>query len=142
MKTWTITLVDGTQTESGEISILHGGEVCRVTLDFRGRRYEGASWSFFDAFCDIRKELEPLGVLVSCYGGSLNAHPGGMAGRSSDGLAAYRMHDDRPATTDDLVHIFDTGDDVVPATVADQRARFESWIFGGKAGKKWWQIWK
>ena len=128
--------------EQGTVKIWRSGEDCCVTLLFRGEKFEASNWSYFDAFLDIRRTLEPMGILASCYGGSLNAHPGGLAGRSSDGLYAYKMYDHRKATQDDLVHIFDTGDDVVPATASEQRARFENWILGRSLDRKWWQFWK
>ena len=56
-----------------------------------------------------------------------------MARNMGSGLLAYRLTPGRQALTKDLVGIFDTGHDVIPATVANQKEHYNDWIRSLKA---------
>jgi hypothetical protein len=69
---------------------------------------------------------EPSCILLHCYGASKNVDPSGMCRDMGAGLHAYKMFD----SDDDpnMVSIFDSGDDVRPSTVSEQREFFETWF--------------
>jgi hypothetical protein len=83
---------------------------------------------FFEAFCKVRLKLETRGLLVATYGGSRTVFPSGMCRDMGGGLSAYRHSLGQPGGLECLVRIFDTGPDVEPATVAQQRAFVDQWI--------------
>ncbi len=98
----------------------------RLVLKYRGRAIEESASDYFKAFCDMRERLEKEGLRPVCYGASLNVYPSGMGRDMGAGLKAYRMVVGKHAT--DLVHIFESGPDVIPSTVAEQRKFVESWL--------------
>jgi len=88
---------------------------------------EADATDYFEAFCQIRLQLEPEKLVPFCYGASRNVYPSGMGRDMGKGLKAYRVTPGKPATMKDLVNIFDQGPDVVPASVADQKKYWEDW---------------
>ena len=44
------------------------------------------------------------------------------------GKKLYRLTLGKQALLNDLVQLFDTGDDVIPSTVEDQRQFFDEWV--------------
>ena len=57
-----------------------------------------------------------------------NVYPSGMGRDMGAGLKAYRFSLGRAARLEDLVFIFETGDDVVPVTVQEQREYYEACV--------------
>jgi hypothetical protein len=55
-----------------------------------------------------------------------------MARDMGSGLRAYKMTLGQPASRQDLVDIFATGPDVVPATIVEQEAFRDQWWCGAK----------
>lgn len=49
------------------------------------------------------------------------------------GLRAYKMTIGKHARMEDLVFIFDTGSDVEPCSVLEQRDFFEKWLNSSRA---------
>jgi hypothetical protein len=45
-----------------------------------------------------------------------------------EGLKAYRLKPGQMLRGEDLVGIFDTGPDVIPATISGQREYYEQWL--------------
>lgn len=101
---------------------------CQIDLPFDGNSITGAGDDLFEAFCRIREQLEPRGLLPQCYAAHLQAHPSGMSRGMGGGIQLYRLTLGSQARTDDLIHMFENDDDVMPSTVADQRAFFDEWI--------------
>ncbi len=101
-----------------------------VSLSFEllSRNLNAKASDYFEAMVDIRRELEKDGVLLHCYGASKNVYPSGMGRDMGAGLKAYKMILGEQARMEDLVFIFDTGDDVKPATVSEQKEFFERWL--------------
>ena len=104
----------------------HGN--CHLSLQLAGRTFEATESDFFEALCTIRNTLEREGIETLCYGASKNVFPSAMARDMGSGLAAYKNTMGLHARRDDMVYIFDGGDDVEPATVAQQRAFFHAWV--------------
>jgi hypothetical protein len=75
---------------------------------------------FFDALLQVRSVLEPLGWRLVCYGGSLNVWPTPRQASEACGLNAFKRQPGQGLV--EIVGIFDTGPDVVPASIDEQRA--------------------
>jgi hypothetical protein len=128
MAKYRIRLVGGAEDEFGNLSARVDGGTCCVEFSYRGKMLNAQAFDFFEAFCRIRLELEQEHLLPFCYGASLNVHPSGMSRSMGGGLRAYRIKSRRHVDAADLMDIFSTGPDVVPASVARQSEFFEAWL--------------
>jgi len=100
-----------------------------VELEFAGGRLEATSEEdFFSALATLREDLEAKGILLVCYGASKNVYPSPMSRSMGYGERAYRLKLGRRARSEDLVSIFESGPDVVPATLEEQEAYYEEWL--------------
>lgn len=99
----------------------------KLVLKLLTRIYEAVANTYFEAMRKIRLELEAQGQFLHCYGASQDVYPSPMVMSMGAAEKAYRLTIGRPAKTADLVSIFDTADDVVLSTVADQEAFYETW---------------
>jgi hypothetical protein len=100
---------------------------CSLTIRFAGREIRASEPDYFEALCRIRDELESFHLRPNCYGASRNVFPSGMGRDMGSGLNAYKMKMGIQAKLEDLVFIFDSGPDVEPVSVAEQRAFFDVW---------------
>ena len=123
-----IFLIGGEDEEWGMLTSSDASDNCSLSFSFRGRRVEATASDFFEAFCQIRLQLEAEALFPFCYGASLNVYPSGMSRQMSNGMSAYRLVHGTQATKDSLVHIFEQGHDVIPASVANQRDFFKAWV--------------
>jgi len=128
METHSISLIGGTNEERATLIEDELGESCTLKLIWRGREATANADDFFEALCTIRLQLEAEGLLLFCYGASLNVYPSGMGRSMASGKAAYKMQAGKHARKADLVDIFSEGPDVIPATVAQQREFFNDWV--------------
>lgn len=100
-----------------------------VELEIDGRIFSASSErGYFHAFCDIRNNLEPLGFLPLCFAASEDVYPSPMIESMGSGEKAYRLTPGIQTTMDDLVHIFDTSDDIRPVSVTRQQIFYKKWI--------------
>jgi hypothetical protein len=99
-------------------------ELGRVDLQFLDKSFTGSDASFNYALNRIREEIEQQGVLLKCYGASRNVHASGMSSSMGRGGFAYIM-DPNVDADKRLVSIFDSGPDVDPCTIEEQRQFFE-----------------
>ena len=104
-------------------------EECRLTLEYQDTNLTAVGDDYFEAMCRIRQQLEPVGWLPVCYGASRHVYPSGMArNMGCRGLKAYKLRIGCPASTKDLVAIFDAGPDVEPTTVTEQAEFYAGWL--------------
>jgi hypothetical protein len=101
---------------------------CVLVLALDGHEYQASGDDYFQALCSIREDLELLGLRPRCYGASLAAYPSGMCRDMGRGLKLYKLSMGRLARMTDLVGIFDAGEDVELATVAEQAVYYEKWL--------------
>lgn len=94
---------------------------------------EADASDYFEAFSQIRVQLEKERLIPFCYGASLNVFPSGMSRDMSAGMTAYRLVHGKKPSRNDLVGIFDEGADVMPAFVGNQREYFNEWLKSNKA---------
>jgi len=128
METHSISLLGGADDERAALLEDELGESCTLKLIWRGGEATASADDFFEALCAVRLQLEEEGLLLFCYGASLNVYPSGMARSMASGKMAYRMQAGKHARKADLVDIFSEGPDVIPATVARQREYFNDWV--------------
>jgi hypothetical protein len=113
----------------------YGSETNHVHLSCENFEINGEDIDFFDAFCHVRQELEQRGFLPFCYGASRNVYPSGRCRDWFGGLLAYKMTMGQVALLEDLVGIFNMGDDVDPATVKEQEEYHRAWLSSLKKTK-------
>ena len=112
-----------------QISLIQSevGRSCRLVCTVRGEKHCVEETDFFKALQVIRRRaLEPKGLIPFCYGASLKVWPSGMSRDMGRGLKAYKIEVGGQAS--DLVSIFDSGPDVIPALVAAQEAYAGDWV--------------
>lgn len=120
--------LDGFYLMSTVVATETDNDDCRIAMISDDLRLEASAGDYFEAFCKIRIELWKNQLLPDCYGAHLRAFPSGMSRSMGGGLKLYRLTLGKQALTKDMVHLFDTGKDVIPATVEDQRRFFDDWI--------------
>ena len=128
MSDYSINLIGCKDDETATITTEDRGDLCHITFRYWDRVVESVGTDYFEAFCQIRLHLEDVRLIPVCYGASLNVFPSGMGRDMGPGLSAYRCTLGQQAMSVDLVHIFDSGDDVIPASVAKQRQYHDEWI--------------
>lgn len=128
MSEHTIHLIGGDDDETASLTAEERDDRCHIAFRYRDQMFEANASDFFEAFCQIRSQLEPEHLIPFCYGASLNVFPSGMARDMGAGLSAYRLAMGRAASRRDLVSIFDSGPDVVPSSVANQENFFNAWL--------------
>lgn len=99
-----------------------------LKLQFNNKEYTKTDENLFNAILSIRKELEKEDFLMNCYGGSKQVYPSSMALSMGYGRKAYKLQLGQPAKTADLVDIFETDNDVIPATIEEQKTFYENWL--------------
>lgn len=99
-----------------------------VTLSFLDQTIKESAYDYFEAFSKIRIQLEQQNLLPNCYAASLNVWPSGMSRDMGGGLKVYKMQLGKPPTRDESADIFDTGEDVKPVSVAEQKDFKNQWF--------------
>ncbi len=122
-----IHLVGGKGDETATVFAKASDGLCHITLCHGGGEIVGAAHDYFEAFSQVRLQLEKDRLTPFCYGASLNVFPSGMCRDMGAGMTAYRLKLGKHPNQDDLVRIFDEGPDVIPAPVAVQREYFNDW---------------
>lgn len=105
------------------------GDGVKIRLERRGQQLEAVHLNgYFRALCAIREQLEVEGSLLECFGASKDVYPSPMIESMGYGEKAYKLTLGRAALKSDLVGIFESGEDVAPATVEEQREFYEQWL--------------
>ena len=103
-------------------------DLCHLSFEYPGGKIAAEELDYFEAMCQIRRELEAVGWRPICYGSSKCVYPSGMCRDMGRGLKAYKLRFGHPARLEDLVGIFETGPDIEPCSVAEQRQFFDQWV--------------
>jgi hypothetical protein len=128
MSDHTVHLIGGGDDETAAITATSVSGHCHVSFRYRDKMLEADSTDYFEAFCKIRRLLESERLIPFCYGASLNVFPSGMCRDMGAGMKAYRLTHGNKPKLGDLVHIFEEGADVIPASVVLQREYFDEWL--------------
>ena len=99
----------------------------RLGLRFNGREIVVSNEDYFHAMQQIRLQLEKDGIYLKCYGASRNVYPSSRSIDMGAGYKAYRHTIGEHAKISSLVSIFDSGDDIVLSTVAEQEQYYRDW---------------
>jgi hypothetical protein len=110
------------------------GDNCNITCTFGDRTLFATELDFFESLCRIRRKLEGIGYRPHCHGASLNAFPSAMSRDMGSGLSLYRTEMDRQGRRSDIAQTFETGEDVVPASVDEQLEYHNKWF--GSLGER------
>lgn len=102
-------------------------ELVELSLRFLDRDVTRIERTFWGALILIREELESDKILIKCYGCSKDVYPSGMSLDMGTGDKAIKKKMGEPTTMKDVVWIFDTGSDVIPSTIKEQREFLEVW---------------
>jgi hypothetical protein len=123
-----IVTMTGHETGQAEVSYHAENRRCILQLRLGTAEFSGEGPDYFDALCEVRRKLEVEGLLVRSYGCSRNLVLSGMCRDMGAGLNGYRVSLGKRPVRGDLVRIFDTGPDVDPVTVEEQRAFGREWL--------------
>ena len=129
----TLRKADGSSV-AGEIRCWHDDPLAsepdqvRLCLEFEGRSIQASAGDAFNALCALRHQLEAYQMRPCCYGASKNVYPSGMCLDMGQGYTAYKLYLGEYGRIANLVGIFDTGDDVDPATVEEQAMFYDEWL--------------
>jgi hypothetical protein len=127
---YTVHLIGGdTGGEEQAVFTLHDvGTRCRLTCSYRNKVIEADEDDYFEALCQIRRQLEVEGILPFCYGASGNVFPEGTVTGMTRGIVVCKVKTGERPKESDLVNIFDDGPDVVPLFVDMQQQFWDSWL--------------
>ncbi len=120
--------IGGHDNETATFDAMTSDGRCRLVCEYRGKALSAEADDYFEALVAIRPTLEREGLVPYCYGASLDIAPSAMSRQMSEGRAAYRLAMEKAASRKKPVRILDEGADVIPSTVARQRAYFEDWM--------------
>jgi hypothetical protein len=125
MSQFTIHLIGGPDDASATLITSTKNQLCHIDFFYDGRSIQASATDYFEALCEIRKQLESENLIPFCYGASLNVYPSGMCRDMGSGLKAYKFKLGQKPTLSDLVNIFDSGFDVIPSYVSKQKEYFQ-----------------
>jgi hypothetical protein len=122
-----LSVIGGEDDETISVVQTELGRSCRLACTVRGKTHYAEESDFFEALRTIRRRaLEPLSLIPFCYGASLKVWPSGMARDMGRGLKAYKIESGVQAS--ELVGIFESGADIIPAKVEMQEQYARDWI--------------
>ncbi|WP_189350126.1 MULTISPECIES: hypothetical protein [unclassified Mesorhizobium] len=119
---------DAGEDEQALFTLQDVGIKCRLTCSYRNKVIEAEEDDYFEALCQIRKQLEVEGILPFCYGASCNVFPEGTVTEMSRGLVVCKVKTGEHPNKSNLVNIFDQGYDVVPVFVHMQQKFWDTWL--------------
>ena len=128
-QTHIITLVSSTKSDANATFELRlDNSNCNIICKLDDHTLFATESDFFEALCRVRRKLEGLGYRPHCYGASLNAFPSAMSRDMGSGLSVYRSTMGQQGARSDIAKTFSTGEDVIPATVEEQREYHKRWF--------------
>ncbi len=102
---------------------------CRITLRWAEDEVECVDWNFFESLKRVREQLAVLGLYPVCYGASRNIVITGMAIDMGLGMRIYKGAKlNTFPTRNQLVHLFESGEDVEPVSVEEQEEFRREWV--------------
>ena len=109
-----------------EISGVPPCDIVFSGMDLETQNFTGED--LFDAFIQLRLELEKRGLLLLCAGCRPDVFPSGMSRSMGGGRKAYITHMDAPSPKTDLIDIFDYAGPERVGSVAQQKAFHKKWV--------------
>lgn len=99
-----------------------------LKLHVLGKTLHAHDENYFAAMVQLRMELETLGLLLDCWGASRNVSVSAQCEELTLGRIGCRLNLGRPVLPSDYVSIFESGEGIEPATIAEQKAFHKSWL--------------
>ena len=124
-------LIGGPGEQSDAVFVLDRDDsqrTCTLILRFLDNELAATEFDYFEALCRIREQLESFGLRPHCYGTSRNVFPSGMGRDMALGLQAYKTRIGAGPKFEDSVFISESGPDVEPVSVREQKAFHDQWI--------------
>ncbi|MBD2541390.1 hypothetical protein [Coleofasciculus sp. FACHB-SPT36] len=100
---------------------------CRIKLRWVGGEIQCIDWNFFEAFKRVREQLALQYLYPMCYGASREIVITGMAADMGLGLKVYKAEIGSFPSRNQLVDIFNSGEDVDPVAVEVQQEFQRKW---------------
>lgn len=104
-------------------------EPWEINLDgagYKNLRFNASD--LFNAFIEMRKELENSGSIILCNGARKDIFPSGMSRSMGGGRKAYILRKGLPTRSADIVDIFDYAEPALVSTFEQQQKFHEEWI--------------
>ncbi len=83
--------------------------------------------NFFEAFQALRRHLEERHIQIMCNGAAINVYPSPMQLSMGVGRSAYKLNVGKPATTEDIVDIFEYEGNLKFVGIEEQLNYYISW---------------
>lgn len=83
--------------------------------------------NFFEAFQALRRYLEERHIQIMCNGAAINVYPSPMQLSMGVGRSAYKLYVGKPATTEDIVDIFEYEGNLKFVGIEEQLNYYISW---------------
>ena len=115
----TLTLWTESPSEADRVELL---------LETGGATFSVVERDFWKALVGLRELMEHKDLRPVVYGASRNVTSSDKSVEVSHGLYGYRLTLGKLAVREDLVHIFETGDDVDPVLVSEQEEFARRWF--------------
>lgn len=97
------------------------------------KTFETVNWNLFECLVDLRRELARFSYQPLCNGARKDIFLSGMCGDMGEGHLGYIIQLEERMDTNDLVHILDYAAPHLIASIEEQEAFIEDWLYpGGK----------
>lgn len=103
-------------------------ELILIELSIREESIRFKGENFFQAFQSLRQYLEDKHIQLMCNGAALNIYPSRMQLEMGNGRNAYKLKLGKPAATEDIVDIFEFGDDLKFVGIEEQENYYIRWL--------------
>jgi hypothetical protein len=90
------------------------------------KRYEGTD--LFECLCNLRKQLDKLGIKILCNGSRIDTHPSRMSRDMGGARKVYQLTMGQQGRLEDLVDIFAEAPAEKVGTVEEQKAFYSRWL--------------
>lgn len=120
-ETHSIVVIAGLSQEPARVAI-SVTDTHEVEVSVGESEYRAEGVDLFDAFMQVRRQLEADGRIPCVAGARLDVYPSGMSRQMSGGRQAYVHVRGRRPDRDDVVDIFEPADPAHVGTVEQQRS--------------------
>ncbi|KOP78231.1 hypothetical protein ACFFHH_21280 [Cytobacillus solani] len=99
-----------------------------IELIIEGSRMSHQGESFFLSLQLLREQLEAQQIQILCNGAAENVYPSPMQISMGTGELAYKLTLGKPASTEDIVHIFGYEETLKCVSLAEQLQFYRKWF--------------
>lgn len=99
-----------------------------IELIIEGTKMSQQGESFFLSLQLLREQLEAQQIQILCNGAAENVYPSPMQMSMGTGELAYKLTLGKPASIDDIIHIFEYDETLKCVSVAEQLQFYHKWF--------------